>query len=142
MAEAEYRGLRMLLRVFAALLPVGSMFMIFSSKELLTRMFLMPPVAEVSTLLLFVVKELGGIMLMLGALMWLAARDPVRIVAVIDAFILGFCVLAVTPLVARAMLPIREIYPDLLVWGRSVVRLAIAGVLYWLRPRGAYVRGA
>jgi hypothetical protein len=138
---AEYRGLRILLRVFAALLAVGSMFMIFSSKELLIHMFLMPPMAEVSTLLLFVVKELGGIMLMLAALMWLAARDPVRNVAIIDAFIFGFCVLAVTPLVARAMLPIREIYPDSLVWGRSVVRLAIAGVLYWLRPRGSYVRG-
>ena len=74
--------------------------------------------------------------------MWLAACDPAGNVAIIDAFILGFCVLGGTPLVARTMLPIREIYPDLLVWGCSVVRLAIAGVLYWLRLRGAYVLGA
>ena len=81
----------------AALLVLGIMFTILSSRELLIRMFLTPPVAEVSTLLLFVMKELGGIMLMLAALLWLAARDPVRNIAIIDAFIFGFCVLAVTP---------------------------------------------
>ena len=44
---------------------------------------------------------------------------------------------AVTPLISRAQLPIRDIYPDSLVWGRSVIRLIMAGVFYWLRPRSA-----
>jgi hypothetical protein len=98
------------------------------------RMFMQPPAGEVSTLMMFMTKEFGGVMLMLSALLWLAARDPVRNVAIIDAFIIGFITLTVTPLIARATLPLREIYPNYLVWGRSVVRLVMAGVFWWVRP--------
>jgi hypothetical protein len=139
MPEPEHRALRIVLRVIAILLVVGSLFMIFSSKALLIRAFMHPPEAEVSTLLLFMVKELGGVMLMLSALLWFAARDPARNVAIIDALIIGFCVLAVTPLISRATLPIEQVYPASLIWGRTVVRLAMAAVFYWLRPRGEAV---
>jgi hypothetical protein len=137
MASEDYRGTRIFLAVVAALLAIGGLVMILSGKELLMRMFMRPPAAEVSTLMLFMTKEFGGVMLLLSALLWFASRDPVRNVAIMDAFIIGFCVLAITPLISRAILPIREIYPDSLVWGRSVIRLAMAGVFYWLRPRGA-----
>lgn len=50
--------------------------------------------------------------------------------------IAGLCILAVTPPLSLWSLPIREIYPSYLVWGRSVVRLAIAALLYALRPAG------
>lgn len=137
MVQADYRATRISLAVISVLLAIGGLFMVFSSKALLMRMFMSPPPAEVSTLMLFMTKEFGGVMLMLSALLWFASRDPVRNVAIMDAFIIGFCVLAVTPLVSRALLPIREIYPDSLVWGRSVIRLIMAGVFYWLRPRPA-----
>lgn len=137
MAE-DYRGTRIFLAAVSALLAIGGLVMIFSGKQLLMRMFLRPPAEEVSTLMLFMTKEFGGVMLLLlSALLWFAARDPVRNAAIMDAFIIGFCVLAVTPLISRAMLPIREIYPDSLVWGRSVIRLILAGVFYRLRPKGA-----
>lgn len=77
---------------------------------------------------------------MLAVLLWLTARDPVRNVAVVDALIVGFCILSVTPLVSFWTLPVREIYPSHLVWGRSLVRLAIAALLYFLRPRGNRLR--
>jgi hypothetical protein len=137
MAEKDYRGTRIFLAAVSALLAAGGLVMIFSGKELLMRMPPRPPAAEFSTLMLFMTKEFGGVMLLLSALLWFASRDPVRNVAIIDAFIVGFCVLAVTPLITRAMLPIREIYPDYLVWGRSLIRLILAGVFYWLRPKGA-----
>ena len=137
MAEKDYRGTRIFLAAVSALLAIGGLVMIFSGKELLMRMPPRPAAAEFSTLMLFMTKEFGGVMLMLSALLWFASRDPERYVAIIDAFIIGFCVLAVTPLISRAMLPIREIYPDYLVWGRSVIRLILAGVFYWLRPKGA-----
>jgi hypothetical protein len=130
-----YRGTRIFLRVIAAMMIVGGLVMIFSSKPMLMRAFMQPPPSEISTLLLFMTKELGGVLLMLSALLWFTARDPVRNVAVLDAFIIGFCVLAVTPLIARATLPLREIYPDYMVWGRSVVRLVLAGVFWWVRPK-------
>ncbi len=135
MPESSHRALRIILRVISILLVVGSLFMIFAGKPLLWRAFMRPPEAELSTLLLFMVKEMGGIMLMLSALFWFAARDPVRNVAIIDAFIIGFCVLAVTPLISRWMLPIRDIYPDYLIWGRSLIRLAVAALFLFLRPR-------
>ncbi len=137
MAKPPYRALKILLRVLSVLLVVGSVFMIFSSKPMVVRAFMRPPEAEVSTLLLFMVKEMGGMILMLAALLWFASRDPVRNVAIIDALIIGFCVLAVTPLISFWTLPVRAIYPGYLIWGRSVIRLVIAGVFYWLRPRSA-----
>jgi len=137
MAKPPYRALRILLRILAVLLAFGSFVMIFSNMPLVVRVFMQPPEAEMSTLLLFLVKEMGGIMAMLAALLWFASRDPLRNVAVIDALIVGLLVLSVTPLISLATLPIREIYPAYLIWGRSLVRLVIAGVFYFLRPRSA-----
>jgi len=60
---------------------------------------------------------------------------PVRDVAIIDALTAGLCTLAITPLVSRWMLDIQSIYPGHLIWVRSVMRLALAGLLSSLRPR-------
>jgi hypothetical protein len=131
----DYRGTRIFLGVIAALMIVGGLVMIFSGKGLLMRALMKPPEAEISTLMMFMTKEFGGVLLMLSALMWFASRDPVRNVAIIDAFIIGFLILTVTPLISRATLPLREIYPDYLIWGRSLVRLVMAGVFWWVRPK-------
>jgi hypothetical protein len=138
MSTLPYRGLRLVLRVFSLLVGFGSLLMIFAGKPLVVRVFLRPPDAEVSTLLLFVLKETGGFALMLSLLLWFAARDPVRNVAILDAVIVGLCILAVTPIVSLLRTDIRSIYPAYLVWGRSLVRLAIAALLYSLRPRDRY----
>lgn len=66
-----------------------------------------------------------------------AARDPVRNVAIIDALTWGLCILAITPFVSRSMLNIQSIYPGHTVWVRSVMRLVLAALLYFLRPREA-----
>jgi len=135
MSQPPYRVLRIVLRVFSILVAVGSLLMIFGIEPVVVRIFMRPPKGEVSTLLLFVLKEMGGIALMLSVLFWWASRDPVRNVAIVDALIVGLCILSVTPLLSLGMLPIRAVYPAYLIWGRSVVRLAIAALLYWLRPR-------
>jgi hypothetical protein len=92
-----HRALRIVLRVFSALVAVGSLLMIFSGRPLMMRVLLRPPESEVSTLLLFVVREMGGLFLMLSLLLYFASRDPVRNVAIIDAVIVGLVVLALTP---------------------------------------------
>ena len=135
MPQPPYRALRIVLRVFSILVAVGSLLMIFGSEPVVVRIFMRPPKGEVSTLLLFVLKEMGGIALMLSVLLWWASRDPVRNVAIVDALIVGLCILSVTPLLSLWMLPVGAIYPAYLIWGRSVVRLTIAALLYWLRPR-------
>ena len=135
MSRPPYRALQLVLRVFSLLLSVGGVFMIFASKPLIMRVFLRPPESEVSTLLLFVLKEMGGFVLMLTLMLFFASRDPVRNVAIVDALIVGLLVLSVTPLLSLYTLDIDKIYPRYLVWGRSLVRLAIAALLYLLKPR-------
>jgi hypothetical protein len=111
--------------------------MIFAEKPLVVRIFLRPLEGEVSTLLLSLLKEMGGMVLMLETLLRLASRNPVGNVAIVDALIVGLCLLAVTPLLWLWMTDIRRMYQPYLLWGRSVVRLAIAALRYWLRPREA-----
>jgi hypothetical protein len=135
MSEPPYRSLRIGLRVVSILIAAAGLLMIFADKPLIVRMFLHPPQSEISTLFLSLLKEMGGVMLMLSLLLWFTARDPVRNVAILDALIAGLCILAVTPLLSLWMTDIRAIYPAYFIWGRSVVRLAVAALLYWLRPR-------
>ena len=135
MSGPAYRVLRIVLRVFSLLAAIGGLFMILADKPLVVRVFLRPPEGEVSTLFLSLLKEMGGVTLMASLLLWLAARNPVRNVAIVDALIVGLCILSVTPLLSLWGTDIRSIYPAYLLWGRSVVRLAIAALLYWLKPR-------
>ncbi len=137
MSRPPYRALRIVLRVFSWLVGIGSLVMIFSGKSIMVRMFMRPPESEISTLLLFIVKEMGGLLLMLSVMLFFASRDPERNVAIIDALIVGLCILVVTPLLSLYTLDVRSIYPGYLIWGRSLVRLALAGLFCYLRPREA-----
>jgi hypothetical protein len=103
------------------------------------RLLLRPPETEVSTLLLFLMREMGGVALMLSVLFFFASRNPVRNVAIVNGLIVGLCILAITPLLSLYTLDIRRLYPGYLIWGRSLIRLAMAAVLYFLRPREALV---
>jgi hypothetical protein len=135
MSDPQYRALRVVLGFLSLLMAIGGVLLIFGSKALVLRLFLHPPEAEISTLLLATLKEMGGLALMLAIMLFLASRDPVRNVAIIDAFSVGLCILAVTPLLSYRMLEVQKIYPGHLVWGRSLIRLALAAVLYFLRPK-------
>ena len=135
MPQPPYRVLGIVLRALSVLSALGGLLLIFAQKPLIVRLLLRPPQGEVSTLLLSLLKEIGGMVLMLGVLLWLASRNPARNVAVVDALIAGLCILALTPLVALWMTDIRSIYPGYFLWGRSGVWLAMAALLYWLRPR-------
>ena len=135
MPKPPYRALCIFLRLFSLLAAMGGLLMIFAEKRLIVRILLRPPEGEVSTLLLSLLKEMGGMVLMLSVLLWLASRNPVRNVAVVDALIAGLCILALTSLLSLWMTDIRNMYPGYFLWGRSVVRLAMAALLYWLRPR-------
>ena len=100
----------------------------------MVRILLRPPEGEVTTLLLSLLKETGGMVLMLGVLLWLASRNPLRNVAIVDGLIAGVCILAATPLLSLWMTDIRSIYPTYFLWGRSAARFAIAALVYWLWP--------
>jgi hypothetical protein len=135
MPRSPHRVLRILLGLFSVLAAAVGLLMIFGDKPFLVRLFLRPPEPELSTLLLAMMKEMGGILLMLSVLFFSASRDPVRNVAIVDALIAGLCVLVVTPLLSLYMLDVRRLYPAYLIWGRSLMRLLVAALLYYLRPR-------
>ncbi len=135
MSKPPYRALSFGLRLVSALIAIGSLFMILSSKPLILRVFLHPPASEVSSLLLALLKEMGGVMLMISVMLFLAARDPARNVAILDALIVGLCILAITPLLSLKMLDFGRLYPPYLIWGRALVRLALAALLLYARPR-------
>ena len=137
MSKPPYRVLQIALRIFSVLFAIGGLFMIFGSRGLVIRVFLHPPEAEVSTLLLFLLKEMGGVVLMVSAILFRAARDPERNIAVVDGLIVGLLVLTITPLLSLNTLDVQRIYPGHLVWGRSVIRLVLAAFFFYLRPRGA-----
>jgi hypothetical protein len=140
MSQPPHRVLSVALRIFSLLLAIGGLFMIFGSRGLVIRVFVHPPEIEVSTLLLFVLKEMGGMVLMVSAMLFLASRDPARNVAIVDGLIVGLVILAVTPLLSLCTVDIQRIYPAHLVWGRSAVRLMFAVLFFYLRPRQAHWR--
>ena len=136
MSKPPYRVLRIVLGFLSLLLAVAGILLILSSKPLLMRMFMHPPESEISTLLLAAVKEMGGLALALSVMLFFASRDPARNVAVVDGMTVGLCILAVTPLLSLYTLDVQRLYPGYLIWARSLVRLSLAGVLYYyLRPR-------
>ena len=135
MSTPPYRGLRILLGVISAVCALGGLLLVFSSKAVILRLFISPPEAELSTLLLAAIKEMGGLLLMLSLLLFSALRDPARNVAIINGLVFGLCVLAVTPLLSLYTLDIERLYPAYLIWARSLVRLALAVWPYYLRPR-------
>jgi hypothetical protein len=135
MSNLPHRALRIILGIFSLFTAAAGLLFVFSGKTLVMRLLLRPPESEVSTLLLFLMRELGGLALMLSVWFFFASRDPVRNVAIVNGLIVGLCILAITPLLSLYTLDIRRLYPGYLVWGRSLIRLALAAVLYFLRPR-------
>jgi hypothetical protein len=135
MSKPPYRVLRVVLGFLSLLMAIGGVLLIFSSKALILRLFLHPPEAEISVLLLGTLKEMGGLALMLAVMLFFASRDPERNVAIIDALMVGLCILAITPLVSLYTLDMGRLYPAYAIWGRSLARLALAALLFFLRPR-------
>jgi hypothetical protein len=116
MSKPPYRVLRIVLGFLSLLMAIGGVLLIFSSKLLIERVFLHPPETEVSTLLLATLKDVGGVALMLAVMLLFAARDPQRNIAIIDALMVGICILAVTPLLSLYTLDLGRLYPTYAIW--------------------------
>jgi len=110
MEVQPYRALRMALRVFALLTLVGSLLLIFSDRPLMLRVLVRPPESEASTASTFHRQGDGRAV----------------------SHVWGFTLLGLSRSGAQRghhslwTLDIRTLYPAYLVWGCSVVQLAIA----------------
>ncbi len=72
MSNPPLGALRVVLGFLSLFMTIGGMVLIFNNKSLILRLFSHPPAAEVSTLLLFTLKEMGGFALMVGVMLFLA----------------------------------------------------------------------
>lgn len=72
MTRKPYRALRIVLRVESVVMAIYGFLMFFGTHP---------------------TPETGAVDLMLSILLWYAARDPVRNVAIVDSFIIGCCIL-------------------------------------------------
>ncbi len=82
-----------------------------------------------------VMLKVFGVIALFGAyLLYAASRDPVRYVAVIDAF--AFLLLAVAAIDVYALVVVHLTFAPWVIL-RTVVRVALAIALIVLRPRGA-----
>src|SRR5258708_16948769 len=97
-------ALRIILGIVSVFTAAAGLLLVFSGKPLVMRLLLRPPETEVSTLLLFVMRELGGLALMLSLLFFFASHDPVRTVAIVNGLIVGLCILALTPFLSLSTL--------------------------------------
>jgi len=66
MLEPPYRALRILLGLFSLLAALGGLLLIFADRSLMVRILLRPREGEVSTLAVSLLKEMGGMVLMLA----------------------------------------------------------------------------
>jgi hypothetical protein len=136
MSRPPYRGLSLGLRVVSGLLAGGGVLMILSDKPLVLRVFLHPPASEVSTLLLALLKEMGGVMIMLGVMLSFAARDPAtqrRHPGRAHCGSLHSCHhSAAVSQDARSRQPLSTVF-DL---GTIAGQASLAAVLFYARPRG------
>jgi hypothetical protein len=89
MSNPPHRALRIILGIFSLFTAAAGLLFILSGKPLVMRLSFRPPETEVSTLLLFVMRELGGLALRLSVLFSFASRDPVRNVAIVNGLICG-----------------------------------------------------
>jgi hypothetical protein len=128
-----HRGLTILLYVISALQGFAGLMLLFASSWVLTMghpiLGFGRAAAEISFL-----KAIGVVVLAFSYLTCVAARDPVRYVAVIDALIFLVLAAVVLNVYTIAYLHISPFY-SLYLMGRTVVQLAIGIALIAMRPK-------
>ena len=109
--------------------------MILGGKTLVMWAFMHPPEREVSNLFMMMLKQMGGILLMLSLMLYFAFRDPVKNIAIFDAFLFGLIISALTPLLSAYTLTLSPPYTVSGLWLKASLRLGFAALLFYLRPR-------
>jgi hypothetical protein len=80
-------------------------------------------------------NAIGIFVLLVAYLLCVAARDPVRHVAIINAVIFFFVAFAILNVYAAVSLGLSAYYPSGYLIARGIIQLILAAVLFWLRPK-------
>jgi len=134
-SSQSHATLKVLLAVLCVLIAIGGVVCLFATR-LVLLMLNMGDTFEAVVVLLYVFKAIGVLALFIAYLLYQAARDPVRNVAIVDGtagLILGG---GIVDIFALVFLHVGVFYPTWLILTRILTRIAIATALIVLRPRG------
>jgi len=134
-AAKPFQTLRAMLFTISTICGIGAILLFFASDWLLRILpGSVPPPSNV--LELTVLKAFGIFLLALAYLLCVAARDPVRYVAVINALIFILLAAAVLNVYGLVALGLGAVYPAGYLVTRTIVQLILAAVIFTLRPKG------
>jgi len=132
--STAYEPIRVVLAVLCALLAAGGLFVIVATSLLLA--WTAPHASDAADAwLTLLFKALGVMALFIAYSLYLAARDPVRYVGVIDGLVGLLVALSVVDIYAATALGMGAYYPLWAFYARAAVRVAVAVLLLALRPR-------
>jgi hypothetical protein len=135
-AAKPFQTLRVMLFVLSAVASLAALVLIFAPSWLLS--FAPGSVPPPNTTFEHALMEAFGIFaLVLGYLLCVTARDPLRYAAVVDALIFLLLALAILNVYGLVALGLGTFYPAGYLVVRAIVQLTLAVVLFALRPKGA-----
>jgi hypothetical protein len=130
----SHRALRALLTVLAVLVTLAGVTILFGP-DWVFMVSRAPQIAAQPLLLLFA-QAFGAVALPAAYLLYLASRDPVRHVAIIDAMVIGLTIVVVLEVHAILGGTLAQYFAPWLLWTSVVIRALLAVTLFALRPRG------
>ena len=133
MAARSTRALSIVLYVMSLIEALAGITLIFGSTWVLG--FVLPPTAADAGLFVLMLKGLGILAIGLGYMLCVAARDPVRYVAVIDTFIFFLFAAGILNIYADVALGAWAYFPSTYLLARGVFQIALGVALLALRPR-------
>ncbi len=136
-ALPQYRSLRGLLLIVAILLAIGGAVILFDA-QLVFLALPIPKEAFAHATITVLIQDLGAMALGIAVVVYAASRDPVRYISAVDALIVILVLLASVDVYAVEKLHFNTIYPSGMIWARVALRLIVAIVLLWLRPKAVY----
>ena len=129
------------LRVVYALLGVDallkSILLVFGGKWVLLLAFPGIPNSEISKLLLLTRQEYGALEFGVAVILFLSVRNPRNTLPVLYGIAAALFLGAVVPLLGAYRLGLTALFSGYAVWLHSALRIAVAGLLLYLRPTEA-----
>ena len=133
------------LRVAYALLGVDallkSILLVFGGKWVLVLAFPGIPSSEISKLLLLTRQEYGALEFGVAVILVLSARNPRNTLPILYGIAAALFLGAVVPLLGAYRLGLTALFSGYAMWLHSAIRIAVAGLLLYLRPTEASNRG-
>ena len=137
-AARRSRALTIVLYALSLIEGLAGLALIFGSAWVMGFVVLPPAAAPASGLFVLMLKALGILALGLGYLLCVAARNPVRYVAIVDTFVFFLFAAGVLNIYADLALGASAYLPSTYLLARGVVQILLGFVLLALRPRGAF----